>query len=130
MKQQLICLFLERKGLSARADHTELPSVLGADAIAYSMVNLYLWQRLFPTILTDPPDNSLTIVIDHAILEGLENQPFSLIRELAKLTDIPTTQIYPHVTQSLGFVVKHLHCVPHSLTAPQKAGRVTRAKEL
>jgi hypothetical protein len=27
-------------------------------------------------------------------------------------------------------VVKHLHSVPHSLTAPQKAGRVTRSKQL
>jgi hypothetical protein len=42
MEQPLICLFLERKGLSARVIYNELASVFGADAITYSTVTFYL----------------------------------------------------------------------------------------
>jgi hypothetical protein len=101
MGQRLICLFLEWRGLSARAIHSKLTSVLGADAIAHSAVTLYLGQRLFPTILVEPPDDSPTTIIDHPIPEALENQPFSSIRELAKLIYIPITTVYRHRTQSL-----------------------------
>jgi hypothetical protein len=45
---------------SARDIHNELTSVLGADAMAYSRVALYGWQRFFPTILVDPPPEKLT----------------------------------------------------------------------
>jgi hypothetical protein len=75
-------------------------------------------------------DDSPTTIVGHAILEAVENPPFSSIRELAKLTFIRTTTVYRHLTQSLGFVVKHLHWVPQSLRAPQRVERVVRSKEL
>jgi hypothetical protein len=109
MEQRSICLFLQRKGLSAQVIHNELANVLGADAIADSTVTLYLRQRFLPTIPIDPLDDSFTTMIDQTVLEALENQPFSYLRELAKLTCIPTTTVYRHLTQSFGFVVKHLH---------------------
>jgi hypothetical protein len=130
MEQRSICLFLAMKGLSARAIHNELTDVLGADAIAYSTVTLHLRRRLFPTILVDPPDDSPTTIVDQAIRDTLETQPFSSIRELAKPTRIPTTTVYRHLTQSLGFVVKHLRWVPHSLTDDQKGERVALSKQL
>jgi hypothetical protein len=38
MDQGSICLYLNRKGLSAKAIHNELVQVFGPDAIAYSTV--------------------------------------------------------------------------------------------
>jgi DNA-binding MurR/RpiR family transcriptional regulator len=61
----------------------------------------YLRQRQFPS------EESANPVIDNTVLDALEKQPFSSIRELAKLTCFPTTTIYRHLTRSLGFVVKH-----------------------
>jgi hypothetical protein len=42
----------------------------------------------------------------------------------------PNDNVNQYLTQSLGFAVKHIHWVSHSLTASQKAGNVTRSKEL
>jgi hypothetical protein len=55
MKQPPVFLFLDWKGPSERAIRNEFASVLGANAIAYSTVTLFLRQRSFPTILVDPP---------------------------------------------------------------------------
>jgi hypothetical protein len=104
------------KGLSAREVHTELVAVLGLDAIAYSAVTGYRRQRQFPAISPEPSDQPPTAIIDDAILEALHKQPFSSVRELAKLTCIPTTTGCRHLTGSLGFVPKHLRWIPHTLT--------------
>jgi hypothetical protein len=42
MDQRTICLYLNRKELSAQTIHDELVKVLGSDAIAYSTVTSYL----------------------------------------------------------------------------------------
>jgi hypothetical protein len=107
-------LFLALKGLSARAIHDELTAVLGPDAIAYSTATKYLRQKQFPSIPVNSPEEPATAVIDQAILDAFEQEPFSSIRELAKLTCIPTTTVHRHLTQSLGFVVKHLRWVPQA----------------
>jgi hypothetical protein len=70
------------------------------------------------------------IVIDQAILDALEHYPFSSIQELARLTYIPTTTVDQHLTQSLGFVVKHLCWIPQTLTPTQKTERATLSIEL
>jgi hypothetical protein len=76
------------------------------------------------------PGESGTIVIDQAILDAFEQHPFSSIRELVRLTCIPTTTIHRHLTQLFGFVMKHLRWVPHTLTPTQKTERVTLSIEL
>jgi hypothetical protein len=48
MEQWPLCLFLTLKGLSARAVHDQLTTVLGPDGIAGSAVTDYLRQRQFP----------------------------------------------------------------------------------
>jgi hypothetical protein len=103
-----VCLFLALRGFSARVLDNELTAVLGADAIAYSTVTKYLRQRQFTSILIDVPEEPTTIIIDQTILNALEHYPFSSTRELARPTCIPTTVVHQHITQSLGFVVKHL----------------------
>jgi hypothetical protein len=68
-------------------------------------------------------------VIDQAILGALEKQRFSSIRELAQLTCITAAPVHWHLTQSLGFVVKHLRWVPHRLTDTQKDERITLSNQ-
>jgi hypothetical protein len=75
--------------------------------------------------MSEPP----LIIIDEVILDALDKQPFSSIRELAKLTCIPTPTVYRHLTCSFGLVVKHLHWVPQDLTEAKEAGRVTLSNQ-
>jgi hypothetical protein len=97
-----------------RALSTELIVVLGADAISYSTVTKSLRQRRFTSILVDssPPEEPATILIDQAILDAFEHYPFSSVRELARLTCIPTATVHRHLTQSLGFVLQHIAGFP------------------
>jgi hypothetical protein len=130
MDQRSICLFLAMKRLSARDVHNELVAVLGLNATAYSTVTSCLRQRQFPAISSGPADEPPAAMIDDAILDALDKQPFSSVRELAKLTFIPTTTVYRHLTRSLGFVLKRLRWVPHTLTDTQKAQRITLSNQL
>jgi hypothetical protein len=130
MDQRSICVFLAIKGVSAQAIHSELVAMLGSDAIASSTATKYPRQWQFPAIPCQPSEESPTTIIDDAILDALNKQPFSSIQELAKFICILTTPIHRHLTRSLGFVVKHLHWVPHSLTETQKGQHVTISIEL
>jgi hypothetical protein len=60
------------------------------------------------------------MIINQAILDTLEQYQFSSIPEIVCLTCIPTTTVHQHLTQSLGFMVKHLRWVPHTLMPTQK----------
>jgi transcriptional regulator of acetoin/glycerol metabolism len=116
MDQRTICLYLSRNGFSVHVIHEELVHILGPDAITYSMATYHLrasrWTAQTEERHSDlPPD-----VIDNSILEALDQTPFASVRELAKATCIPRTTVWRRLTESLGFVVKHLHYVPHSLT--------------
>jgi hypothetical protein len=130
MDQRSICLFLSIKETSAQAIYNEFVTVLGPDAIAYSTATKYLRQRQFPWVPCDPSEEPPIPVIDHVILDALKTQPFSFIRELARLICIPTTTVHRHLTQLLGFVVKHLYWVPHILTDTEKARRPILSKRI
>jgi hypothetical protein len=125
-----IRLFLALKGPSARAVYNEQTVVFGADEIAYSAATKYLRQRQFSSILVSTPEEPATTVINQIILNSIEQHPFSSIRELAPIICIPTIAVYRYLTQSLGFVVKHLRWVPQSLTPTQKTERTTLSIEL
>jgi hypothetical protein len=84
------------KQLSAQAVYNELVAVLGPDAIGYSTVTNYLRQRHFPPTFRETPDEPAVTVIDNVILDALEKQSFSLIRELAQLTSIPRSTVHRH----------------------------------
>jgi hypothetical protein len=112
MNRRSICLYLNRKGLSAQVIHDEFVQVLEADAIAYSAVTSYLrlskWRAKNEERHSDlPPD-----VTDDVVRRALNQGPFASMRELAKSTCILTTTVWRRLTGSLGFVVKYLHWVP------------------
>jgi hypothetical protein len=71
MDQRSICLYLNRKGLSAHAIHNDLVQVLGSDAVAYSTVTFYLrashWTAGKEEQHSDPPPDD----VDNAILQAL-----------------------------------------------------------
>jgi hypothetical protein len=124
MDQRSICSFLTVKGFSAQTIHKELVTVLGPDAIAFFTVTRYLRQRQFPSVPCGRSEEPPNTVIENTILDALEKPPFSSIRELAKLTCIPTITVHQHLTQLLGFVVKHLRWVLQSRKEAQKAQRL------
>jgi hypothetical protein len=106
MDQRTICLYLNRKGLSAKKIHDELVQVLGFDIIAYSTVTPYLgasrWGAQNEEQYSDaPPD-----VIDNVILQALNQIPFASVCKLATSMCISYATIWRCVTGSLGFVVK------------------------
>jgi hypothetical protein len=77
MDQRSIDLFLPMKGLSARDIHNELVALLSFDAIACSHVTSRLRQRQLPAISSEPSDEPPTTILDDAILDALDKQPFS-----------------------------------------------------
>jgi hypothetical protein len=80
-------------------------------------------------LLSQPAEEPETLVIDHAIPDAREHYPLSSMRELVRLTCIPTTTAHRRLTQSLGFMVKDLRWVPHTLMPPQETERATLSIE-
>jgi hypothetical protein len=109
MNQRTICLYLNRKGLSAQAIHDEFVQVLGYDAIAYSTVTSYFgasrWRAQNDEQDSDPPPD----VMDKAILQAVNQTLFASVRELAKSVCMSRATVWRRLTGSLGFFVKHLH---------------------
>jgi transposase len=133
MDQRSICLFLEMKGLSARAIHNELTEVLGPEAIAYSTVTKYLRLGKMTTEIEEIPFIEFEHeenLIDQAITLALNDEPFASIRQIARKTLLPRSTIYRHLTNSMGFVVKHLRWVPHNLSDDQKQMRISKSIDL
>jgi hypothetical protein len=76
-----------------------------------------------------PPEHQLDDS-DQAILFALADQPFASICELSRLTHLPRTIIHRRLTQSLGFRVRHLRCVPNFLSRCQKLDRTGLLQQL
>jgi hypothetical protein len=130
MDQGSIFLYLNRNGLSAKVIHNELVQISGPDAMAYSTVTKTLrashgtaqneeWH-------SDPSDD----VANRAILQALDQNPFTTVPKLAKATCIPTATVWRRLTRPLGFFVKHLRWVPHRSSDDQRKIRVDRSNEL
>jgi hypothetical protein len=96
MDQRSICLFLAMKRLSAQAIDSERVAVFDPDAIGYSTVTNYLRQWHFPSTLRETADEPAATVIDNAVMDALEKQSFSSIRELAQFTCIPLSPVHRH----------------------------------
>jgi hypothetical protein len=67
---------------------------------------------------------------DQAIVAALEDNPFASMRQLSRLTHLPSTTVYRRRSQSLGFVARHLRWVPHALSGAQKGERVNLSRRL
>jgi hypothetical protein len=109
MDQRTICLYLNRKGLSAQAIHYELVQVLGSDVIAYSTMASYLGASRWMAQNEEQHSDPHPIVIDNAILQTLNQIPFASVEELTKSMCISCAIVWLCLTGSLGLFVKHLH---------------------
>jgi hypothetical protein len=70
-------------------------------------------------------DDRLPILIASA----LEELPFQSVRSLPSAIKYTLTTVWRYVHSS-GYVVRHLHVVPHTLSPDQKAARVASTIKL
>jgi hypothetical protein len=104
MDQGSICLYLNRKGLSAKEIHNELVQVFGPDAIAYSTVTQTLCASHWTAQNEEWHSDLFDDVVNGTILQALDQNPFATVRELAKAMCIPTATVWRCLTRSLGFL--------------------------
>jgi hypothetical protein len=107
MDQRTICLYLNKKGLSAKATHDELVQVFGSDAIAYSTVTSYLTASHWMAQNEEQHSDPLPDVIDNAILQALNQTPFASGRKRAKSMCISHATVWRRLTSSMGLFIKH-----------------------
>jgi hypothetical protein len=104
--------------------HEQFVSILGSAAIICFIITKYLKGTRCTA------DNEVILklecldVIDQAILAALDKDSFSSVWDLAKRTCIPSTMVWRQPTNSIGFIVKHLHWVPHKLNDTQLIAKV------
>jgi hypothetical protein len=133
MTQHPIITYLALKGMLAREIHDDIVATLGPDAASYSSVTRYLREARFPPSKAElhPTDVQKDLDdSDQAILAAVEDSPFASVRQLSRLTHFHSMTVYRRLTQSLGFVARHLRWVPHALSDAQKGGRVNLSQRL
>jgi hypothetical protein len=101
--------------------------------MSYSSVTRYLREARFLPSKQEPRPADIQRGLDDSyqtILSALEDIPFASVRQLSRLTHLPSTTVYRRFTQSLGFVARHLRWVPHALSAAQRGEKVNRSRRL
>jgi hypothetical protein len=133
MKQRPIVAYLSLKGMSARKIHDDIVATLGPNAVSYSSVTRYLREARFHPSKPEPHPADVQRDLDDSdqvILAALEDSLFASVRQLSRLTDLPSTIVYRRLTQSLEFVPRHLRWAPHALSDAQKGERVNLSRRL
>jgi hypothetical protein len=131
MTQCPIVAYLSLKGMSEREIHDDIVATLGPDAISYNSVTRYLREAQFPSSKPGPNSGDVQRDLDDSdqvILAVLEDSPFASVRKLSRLTHLPSTIVYRNLTQSLGFVARHLRWVPHAQSDGEKGERVNMSR--
>jgi hypothetical protein len=82
---------------------------------------IVLAAALIAPIPCHTPRRDAMNIVDNAIFDALEKQPFASIRKLTQLICIPTTRTLSQVTQALEFVVKYRRWIRHTRMAAQGA---------
>jgi hypothetical protein len=95
--------------------------------LSYSSVTRYLREARFPPSKPERHQADVQRDLDdsyRAILAALKDSPFASVRQLSRLTHLPSVTVYRCLTQSLGFVAHHIRWVSHALLDAQKGERV------
>jgi hypothetical protein len=96
MDLKSITLDLAMKHLGTLEIHVEINNVLGQGTVGYSTLTRYLRRRSFPHS-SESAEEEAEIEsrdpIERVILQALNEQPFSSLRQLTKRTLIPATTI-------------------------------------
>jgi hypothetical protein len=116
MMHRPIVAYFSLKRISAREIHEDIVVTIGPDAVSYSSVQFSSVTRYLGEARS-PPSKPETLPADvqrdlddsdQTILAALEDRPFASVRQLSQLTHLPSTIVYRRLTQSLGFVARHL----------------------
>jgi hypothetical protein len=115
MMQRPIVAYLSLKGMSAREIHGDIVATHGLDAVLYNSVQLpaifAMHDFLLPPSKPEPHPADVQRDLDDSdqvILVALEDSTFASVRQLSRLTHLLSTTVYRRLTQSLGFVARHL----------------------
>jgi hypothetical protein len=133
MTQRPIVTYLSLQRMSVREIHDNIVVTLGLNAVSYSSVTRYLREARFSPSKPEPHPADVQRDLDdsdQAILATLEDSPFASVRQLPRVTHLPSTTVYHRLTQSLGFTARHLRWVPHALSDTQKDHRVNLSRRL
>jgi transposase len=128
MEQRAVIRFLSLKGFKARAIQGELQSGYGPDACQLTAVKKWRARVLQGrTDLFDDPRSGrpLTHDLAEAIRSMLTERPFSSCKMLSRHFGIAKATGLRILHDQLGLKKFHLRWVPHSLSPPQKAERVS-----
>jgi hypothetical protein len=101
--------------------------------VSYSSLTRYLREARFPPSKPKPHTVDVQRDLDdsdQAVLTALEDSLFTSVRQLSQLIHLPSTTVYHRLTQSLGFVARHLRWVPHALSDAQKGQRINLSRRL
>jgi hypothetical protein len=110
-------------------------ATLGPDSVSYSSVTRDLREARSPYSKPEPESHPADVQrdlddSDQAILAALEDSPFVSVRQLSRLTHLPSTPVYRRLTQSPGFMARHLRCMPQGLSDAQKGESVNLSRRL
>ena len=127
-----LVIYWHSKELNATEVYQKCCKHFGDDAVHYSTITDWIRKiKLGVDILTrkigSGPSSDSTI--DVQICLQLEQFPFHSLRTLSSTLKIPKSTIHDHL-RKMGFVVKHLRFVPHTLNSIQKLNRVQLSKQL
>jgi hypothetical protein len=127
MDQRVIVAYLSLKRFSTRVIHEDLKATIGPDALVYSTVTRYLHDAYCSSLIAEATSIEIQRGLDdsdRSISFALEKNLFASVRQFSCLTHILATTMYHRLTKSLGFTVRHLRWVPHTLSLAQKAQRI------
>jgi hypothetical protein len=90
--------------MSAPEIDDDIVATLGPDVMSYSSVTRYLREARSPPLKPEPHPADVQRDLDYldqAISAILEDSPFALVRQLSRLTHLPSTTLDRSLTQSL-----------------------------
>jgi hypothetical protein len=132
--QRPIVAYPSLKGISACDVHDDIVATLGPDAGSYNSVQLpatFTRHDFFLRNQNHPADVQRDLHdSDQAILAALEDGQFASVRQLSRLTHLPSATVSRRLPQSLGFVAHHLRWVPHVLSDAQNGEKVNLSRRL
>jgi hypothetical protein len=94
MTQHPIVAYLSLKGMSACEIHDNIIAALGPDAVSYSSVARCLRKAQFPHSKPEPHPADVQRDLDDSdqvILTAFEDRRFASVRQLSRLTRLPST---------------------------------------
>ena len=125
-----IVIYLDRKGLKPKEIQNEINVVFGESSYSYSSITRTLrkkWFRPFQSPCSKKFDHEQKIEL---IKKNLKDFPFSSVRKIEGLTDIPKTTVRRILTEDLEYVLKNLKWILHLLNSSQKVSHIELSKGL